>query len=200
MPACERLAHSSAILAAFGVFGIIGLASGAGLTRDADRRFRRHVHPRNNKRLTRVASAVSSVGAPHTRPALAIGMSVACHMLGGKRPGRVIVAAACATAVNKGTRLVLHQRRPPEAGVHHGLDVLAYPSGHCCAVAAVMTATIREISNGRRPRGYKALVAGAAALALATAWSRLYLDEHWLDDVIGGLSAGLGVGLLVTDA
>ena len=186
--------------AAFALFALIGVASRAGLTRRTDIQVRRKVHPKKNRQVTRVASAVSRVGAPHMRPLLAGGLAIGCRLLGTGRPGRIVAATLCATAVNKTSRLFLHQKRPPGAGVHHGLDVFAYPSGHCCAVAAIMTAAVREMSKGQSDRTHNALVAGGAALALATAWSRLYLDEHWIDDVIGGLSAGLGVGLMVTDA
>lgn len=45
-----------------------------------------------------------------------------------------------------------------------------------------------------------ALAAAGIVTSIAMAWSRLYLDEHWIDDVIGGLFAGLAIGLTVTDA
>jgi membrane-associated phospholipid phosphatase len=197
----ERLDLSPGVIpAALAIFALIGVASRAGVTRRWDLRVRRKIHPKENKRLTRVASMVSLIGAPRMRPILAGSLAVACAIKGAGNPSRIIAAALLATGVNKTSRLVLHQRRPPGAGVHHGLDVYAYPSGHCCAVAAIMTATVREMSKGQAGHARSRMAAAGVLVSLATAWSRLYLDEHWIDDVIGGLSAGLGVGLMVTDA
>ncbi len=186
--------------AALATFVLLGFASGAGLTRESDLRVRRKVRPRRNKRVTRVATAISQIGAPHMRLILAGSLALACRKRGRGRPSRIFAAALFATAVNRTSRLALHQARPPKAGVHHGLDIYAYPSGHCFAVAALMTAAVRELSKGESDSTQRNLAAGGIATALATGWSRLYLDEHWIDDVIGGLSAGLGVGIAVTGA
>jgi undecaprenyl-diphosphatase len=46
------------------------------------------------------------------------------------------------------------------------------------------------MGGARRRRRY--LLIGACTGAVATvAYSRLYLDAHWLSDVVGGLTAGL---------
>lgn len=185
--------------AAFAVFVAMGVASSAGLTRKTNLSARRRVDPRKNKTATRIATELSHLGAPYARPIVAGGLALACWLLGTERPSRIVAAAAGATLLEKASRLALHQRRPPGAGVHHGLDVYAYPSGHCSSVAAMMTAAAREISRGQTPRVRNSLTALAVAASLATAWSRLYLDEHWMDDVIGGLSAGFGLGRTVTE-
>jgi len=49
---------------------------------------------------------------------------------------------------------------------------------------------------GELPRSQQILVwTTVAAVALGVGWSRLYLDEHWLDDVVGGWMAGTVIGL-----
>lgn len=186
--------------AALTIFALVGVLSRAGATRRLDRSVRRRMHPRKNVSLTRTATAISAIGAPHMRPVFAGSVAIGCHALGARSPWRIVAASLCATALNKSSRLVLRQKRPPGAGLHHGLDVFAYPSGHCCAVAAITTAAVRQLSRGRSTDVRAALIAAGAIASLATAWSRLYLDEHWMDDVLGGLCAGVGIGLKLTAA
>jgi len=33
------------------------------------------------------------------------------------------------------------------------------------------------------------------AISISVGWSRLYLDEHWIDDVFGGWMAGIALGI-----
>lgn len=197
----ERRLHPIVVgPAAFAVFAGIGGASSIGATRHSDLTVRRHIRPRQNKTATRVAHAISRFGAPNARPIVAGGLALCFQLSGIGRPSRIVAATLFATALEKASRLALRQKRPPGAGTHHGLDVYAYPSGHCCAVGAIMTTAVRELSRGHGPRVRNALAAAGVVASIATAWSRLYLDEHWIDDVIGGLFAGLAIGLTVTDA
>jgi membrane-associated phospholipid phosphatase len=199
LPARERLVFSLSVApSAFAVFALLGAANSAGLTRTTDLSVRRRVGPKKSASLTRTASAISLIGAPHMRPVFAGSLAAACRSLGVRNPWRILAASLCATALNRSTRIVLRKKRPPGAGAHNGLDVFAYPSGHCCAVAAMMTSTVRQLSRDRTIGTRAALIGVGAGASLATAWSRLYLDEHWIDDVVGGLCAGVAIGLTIT--
>ena len=71
----------------------------------------------------------------------------------------------------------------------------AYPSGHTTAATAIGVATAAAIAD-ELPRSQRILLwSTVAAFALSVGWSRLYLDEHWLDDVVGGWLAGTFIGL-----
>jgi membrane-associated phospholipid phosphatase len=48
------------------------------------------------------------------------------------------------------------------------------------------------MTRSRRRFGY----VGCSAIVLAVAFSRLYLDAHWISDVAGGLTLGLAYLLL----
>jgi undecaprenyl-diphosphatase len=106
-----------------------------------------------------------------------------------------IVASLGALVVDNGTRLVVHQRRPPKAGRHHGRNRFSYPSGHTTAATAIAIAVAGEISDGLSSRESELLWTAVAAIAISVGWSRLYLDEHWIDDVVGGWLAGIALGI-----
>jgi undecaprenyl-diphosphatase len=98
-------------------------------------------------------------------------------------------------AVDNVTRVFLHQRRPPKAGHHHGHNQYAYPSGHVTAATAIAIATAAEIDDRLSAAERTMLWSAVAALSISVGWSRLYLDEHWIDDVAGGWMAGIAIGL-----
>jgi undecaprenyl-diphosphatase len=67
-----------------------------------------------------------------------------------------------------------------------------FPSGHVLSVAVFfgLLAYLGWTSVGRRRQQY--LIATLCALPVSlVAYSRLYLDRHWLSDLAGGLTIGL---------
>ena len=66
----------------------------------------------------------------------------------------------------------------------------SFPSGHTTTAAAFYAAAALLLGR-RRPRVARAAITGGAvAIAVAVAASRVFLDVHWLTDVIGGLALG----------
>jgi undecaprenyl-diphosphatase len=66
----------------------------------------------------------------------------------------------------------------------------SFPSGHTTTAAAFYAAAALLLGR-RRPRAARAAITGGAvAIAVAVAASRVFLDVHWLTDVIGGLALG----------
>jgi membrane-associated phospholipid phosphatase len=66
----------------------------------------------------------------------------------------------------------------------------SFPSGHS-STAASFYAAAALILGRRRGRQTRALLAGGAVgIAVAVAASRVLLDDHWLSDVIAGLTLG----------
>ena len=164
-------------------------------TRTIDRAVRRRIHPRRSPRVTAVAKGVSSLAGPHIHPAVAALLGFMLRVERGRAGYGPSAASVGAWGVDNAVRIFVHQKRPPKAGPHHSRYRYAYPSGHTTAATAIGVAAASAIA-GDLPRSQQILLwTTIAAFALGVGWSRLYLDEHWLDDVVGGWLAGTVIGL-----
>ncbi len=182
-------------LTAAGIAGGTAVAVKRGSTREIDRAVRRRIHPLRSARVTAVAKGVSYLAGPHVHLLAAAALGILLRVERGRGGYGPAAASVGALVVDNGTRIFLHQKRPPKASRHHSRNRFAYPSGHTTAATAIGVAAAAAI-GGDLPRSRQALVWGTvAAAALAVGWSRLYLDEHWLDDVVGGWMAGTVIGL-----
>jgi len=83
--------------------------------------------------------------------------------------------------------------RPPD-GLIHPLGS-SFPSGHAAYAGATCVALVLTFTAvGPRRRWWSAL---AAVGIVGMAWSRTYLQVHWLSDVVGGSMLGIGIALVV---
>jgi membrane-associated phospholipid phosphatase len=90
-------------------------------------------------------------------------------------------------------KATVQRPRPPDGLVHPVGS--AFPSGHAAYAAATCVALVLMFTvPGARRRWWWVLAAvGIAGMA----WSRTYLQVHWLSDVVGGSALGIGIALLV---
>jgi membrane-associated phospholipid phosphatase len=147
--------------------------------------------------LRHVALACNSLGAGVLRW-LTVG-AIAGVLLVARR-GLALVAFAVAEALapllSSLLKTLVDRPRPP-GGLVHPVGS-SYPSGHetyagTTAVALVLLFTVP--GPGRR------VWWTAAGLAIAVmAWSRTYLQVHWLSDVVAGALLGIGIALVVFGA
>lgn len=83
--------------------------------------------------------------------------------------------------------------RPPDGLVHPVGS--AFPSGHAAYAGATCIALVLLFTQpGPRRRWWWVL---AALGIVGMAWSRTYLQVHWLSDVVGGSLLGIGIALVV---
>ncbi len=187
----QSLALTSAIAAA--TFVLLGVAVERGATRDIDRRVRRIIGPRRSKRLTNVARLASNLGSPHVHPFVAAALALAMYRRCGRNVLAIPIASLGATAADLGVRCIIHQSRPPGASRHRGLDRFAFPSGHTGAATAIGLAVAGQAAwDTPAQKRMAATIALAAPVGIA--WTRQYLDEHWIDDIVGGWLAGVTIG------
>jgi undecaprenyl-diphosphatase len=146
--------------------------------------------------ITAIAGIVTQAGSF----ALLAPLSIAFLLLRRwKRPSddiALVVIAAGSAALPSLVKLIVARPRPT---IEHlsNLVTLSFPSEHTTQAAAVYMTIAIMLSKGLN-RGWRELVVVVAILiALAVAWSRVYLGVHYPTDVVAGLLLGWGWALMV---
>lgn len=88
------------------------------------------------------------------------------------------------------TKILVDRSRPPKIYHLTGFSGASFPSGHAATAAATFAAVALLLGRGRSQRAKGFLAAGAAAIAVGVATTRVLLGVHWLTDVIAGLAIG----------
>jgi undecaprenyl-diphosphatase len=149
-----------------------------------------------NATLTSIAAVVSNAGSF----ALLAPLSIAFLLLRRwKRPSddiALLVIAAGSAMLPIATKLIVARPRPSLEHLSH-LTSLSFPSEHTTQAAAVYLTIAIMLSKGLNRGWREAVIVVAVLIAIAVAWSRVYLGVHWPTDVIAGLLLGWGWALLV---
>jgi membrane-associated phospholipid phosphatase len=144
--------------------------------------------------LTDVALAFNWLGRGIGR---AIGLTLVGLLLLRRRRSLALVAYAVAETMapllSALLKALVDRPRPPDALVQP--VGASFPSGHATYAGATCVALILLFTApGTNRRWWWAL---ASLGVVGMAWSRTYLQVHWLTDVIAGALLGSGVSLLV---
>jgi membrane-associated phospholipid phosphatase len=119
-------------------------------------------------------------------------LAAALWLVRRRRVNEAVLLAVSAAGIelfNAGFKLVVHRPRPELAYVH--LDTYSFPSGHAAGSAAIYGVILYLLaSQARDLRVRVALGIGYVALIALICFSRLYLEVHYLSDVLAGASLG----------
>lgn len=130
--------------------------------------------------LEPVMRAASNLG----KPATVLGVLLAVSAFGGPAgpaaAREVLLALAGTNLIVEGTKRVTYRARPDG---EHKRSNAAFPSSHAANAFAFAVAL-----GYRHRRALAPMLVGAAVIA----FSRMYLDRHWLTDVLVGAAVGAG--------
>ncbi len=149
-----------------------------------------------NATLTSIAWVVTEAGSF----VLLAPLSIAFLLLRRwKRPAddiALVVIAAGSALLPFVVKLIVARPRPTIEHLSH-LSSLSFPSEHTTQAAAIYL-TIAIMLSQSLTRGWReAAIALGVVIALAVAWSRVYLGVHYPTDVTAGLMLGWSWALLV---
>lgn len=98
------------------------------------------------------------------------------------------VAALGIEILNPVLKLLFHRPRPKLAYVH--IDTYSFPSGHAAGASAIYAVALYLLARRAAPRWRVLCAIAYVALVVVIGFSRLFLEVHYLSDVLGGVSLG----------
>ncbi len=147
--------------------------------------------------LDRPMKALTRLGSGYVQLPLA---AVACTVMWRRhrRLARSVVVVAAATVVGVAALKWLIGRPRPN------LSAYAFPSGHVMGTLVFSGVVLYLLWVFAVGRGWQlAAAVGCGLLTFGVAYSRLYVNAHWLTDVLGGMTGGIAattLALLFMDA
>lgn len=142
--------------------------------------------------VTGPAIAVTDAGGPVGTVVLAVVIgAVLSWRARSPIPALILIGTVGAAAlVSTVTKTVVGRSRPPIASQVLLETDHSFPSGHATGAMALFMTAALLLGYAWSPARRALLLVTAAAVAVVVSVTRLYLGEHWLSDVIGGMLLG----------
>ena len=144
--------------------------------------------------LARPMHAMSALGSGYALVPLCFAAFALFWMYDRGRAWIILLLPLASVVLEVLTKWLVHRPRPK--GVGYG-----FPSGHVTVSVVFFGAVIYVLWASGLPRRWRwAASAAGGFVIIAIAYSRLYLNAHWLTDIVGGFTGGgasllLGIGL-----
>ncbi|MGI8508996.1 MAG: phosphatase PAP2 family protein [Gemmatimonadaceae bacterium] len=160
-------------------------------TKDVDTAVRKRLVAQHSKGATVTVKALSYAGKSWVHGPLAALMGQYVEHKGSLEGSRAInLASTLATTASKTFDWALPHHKPPPG--RHAPREQSYPSGHTMETGAVALVCAYVLWREGLADG-RVVFPIAAAVPLLAGGGRLYLDRHWMSDVVGGLLGGITV-------
>ena len=168
------------------------MVGGIGLLSALDQPVANHFHAHRSNGGQNVADAWSRLGSPVVLGPVTVGViagGLIAHDHEVTQAGlRLAFSLALAGVADQGLKAVLGRERPDANSSAFDFDPghldTAFPSGHATLAFAMATSLADDI----HPTWAKV---GLYGLATGVAVSRVYQEQHWVSDVIGGAVLGV---------
>lgn len=143
--------------------------------------------------LTAAAIAITECASPAVILVLAAAIGYLWwRRTGSLLPAAVLVGTLCAAAgAETVIKSLVGRARPPQATQVLFETGHSFPSGHATCATALFLLAAMTIGSRLSPVRRGVLVFVAACAAVLVAATRVYLGEHWLTDVVGGVLLGM---------
>jgi len=176
-------------LAAVAAFFALALLAQLGVLIEAEWRVQRVAQAARAPALETPMRSISLLGTGWVLLPAAVLGALALRARHGGLAAALVAAGIGAAAVANLAKLLAVRQRPNAV-------MWAFPSAHTFGIVVFVVLLLYvlwalEVPAGRRSL---ALVAGAVLVA-AVGLSRLYLNAHWIGDVLGGFTGGLAFAL-----
>jgi undecaprenyl-diphosphatase len=193
------MAFALRVIAAFLGLAVVTAAAGLGiraLSPGFDVQVMQSIADHRDATLTSIARVVTEAGSF----VLLAPLSIAFLLLRRwKRPADdiALVLIAIGSALLPISVKVIVARPRPTIEHLSQLSSLSYPSEHTTQAAAIYLTIAIMLSQGLARGWREAAIALGIVIALAVAWSRVYLGVHYPTDVAAGLLLGWSWALLI---
>jgi undecaprenyl-diphosphatase len=139
---------------------------------------------------------LEAVGLPGAYIPLAVLTARRLRRRGRGGGGTIVTAAVAGWLTVRLMRVLVWRPRPPDPPRRRNATESTFPSGHTTGVTTLCVAAAKVLRDEQ-----VLTTAQAAALGIAVpiifAVNRVYVREHWLTDVLGGLALGTAAGTAV---
>ena len=191
-----RITSNAPLRASAAAFAVFALATAIDEPTALDRALYAWATRQYDRRLELLQWPIEILGLPGAYIPLAL--LLARHPRRGRRRRRgdaaITKAAFAGWIAVRLSRLVIHRPRPPRPPHRRPKRESTFPSGHTTGVTALAVAAALALHDEQvLTRGQAAAL--GIGWPLVTAANRVYVREHWLTDVLGGLALGLSAGL-----
>jgi membrane-associated phospholipid phosphatase len=159
----------------------------------AEREAMRHIAQGRSETLVSLARVVTWAGSTYVLVPLAVAFCLWFVRTGMRREALLVaISLAGGIAIPNAVKALVQRPRPPAAEHLQAVTSSSFPSGHATQASAFWLGLVLALGMSVPRRLAWLMRGGAVLVALAVAWSRVYLGVHYPSDVAAGLLLGGG--------